>query len=106
MEMAWCSEQGIPHSEFLAWTDEDRAKQVAYLMESGERCSMCGTAPWEWEEDRFAYEALTIKCEGCFRKEVANEGTESSPGVRMTLIPKRRAAEIRDSPKTMPGRGR
>lgn len=104
--MSWCSEHGLPHSALLDWDNEDRAKLAAFLFESAERCSMCGTAAWEWDEDRYAYEAMQMQCYGCYIKEASNEGREHSPGTYTTLIPKRRAQEIRDTPKKMPSRRR
>ena len=103
MEMSWCSERGIPHSALLDWENEDRAKLAAFLMESNERCVSCGTADWEWEEDFYAYEAMTMQCRGCFIKEASNED-EKPLGTRVTLVPKRRAQEIRDTPKRLPTR--
>jgi len=103
MEMSWCSERGIPHSALLDWANEDRAKLAAFLMESNDRCASCGTADWEWEEDFFAYEAMPMQCRGCFMKEAARED-ETPLGTRIALIPKRRAQEIRDTPKRLPTR--
>lgn len=105
MEMSWCSDHGLPHSALLDWSNDDRAKLAAYLTESGQRCSMCGTAPWEWEEDRFAYEALPIQCHGCYLKEIGRE-EDMQPGTHMSLVPKRRAQQIRDTPKRAPTRRR
>lgn len=105
MEMAWCSEHGLPHSELLEWDHNDRAKLAAYLMESAARCVSCGTAAWEWEEDPYAYEAMPMQCHGCYIKEVSAE-PDSQPGTRITLLPKRRAQEIRDTPKQAPTRRR
>ena len=45
LEMSYCFEHGIPHSKFLKWDAEDRAKTLAFALESSMRCSMCGTAP-------------------------------------------------------------
>ena len=87
--MGWCAEHGIPHSALLAWDATDRAKLVAYLMESAQRCTMCGTAPWEWEEDRFAYEASTHNCRGCQVKETASEDAPRIHGQTITLVPRR-----------------
>ena len=32
--MSYCTEKGIPHSVFLDWEPEDRAKTIAYVMET------------------------------------------------------------------------
>lgn len=92
--MRWCSETGTPHSTLLSWEPDDRAKLVAFLLEDSARCSMCGTAPWEWEEDPYAYEAMMITCMGCYHKEVTEEGSEKPPGSRMTLVPRAKAERI------------
>ena len=89
MEMSFCNDKGIPHSEYLEWTPEDRAKAMAYLMESALRCSMCGTAPWEWEENRFAFAAVEEFCQGCYQKSVFTdtESNKSLPGTNVKLVP-------------------
>lgn len=102
--MSWCSERGIPHSEFLSWPEDDRAKLVAFLMESGEKCQMCGTAPWEWDEDPYAYEAMGHRCQGCYVKDLAREDGNPGPGTTITLIPRRRAEEIKEAPSRLPRR--
>lgn len=56
---------------------------------------MCGTYEWEWEEDRFAYEPATKLCKGCQLLDVAREDNKPSPGMRMILLPTRRAEKIR-----------
>lgn len=89
MEMSFCNEKGIPHSEFLQWEPEDRAKALAFITESGLRCSMCGTAGWEWEENRFAYTPTDEFCQGCYSKSRYGdtEGDKSLPGTNVKLVP-------------------
>ena len=66
------------------------------LMERSERCSMCGTAPWEWEEDRYAFEAARETCVGCQQKDLLRDDTEKAPaGSSVVLIPKKVARENR-----------
>jgi len=89
MEMSYCYEKGIPHSEFLGWSPEDRAKTVAYLLEEGSKCGMCGTAQWEWEKNRRAYEPVEKFCMGCYLKHMANEGSGQMPGTTIALEPTR-----------------
>lgn len=86
--MSFCCEKGIPHSVFLQWKPEDRAKVLAYLLEKAARCTMCGTAPWEWEENKFAYTPVEELCQGCYRKSVYQD-TEgrSLPGTNVKLVP-------------------
>ncbi len=86
--MSFCVEVGIPHSEFLEWDPADRAKVLAFLMEKGARCSQCGTAPWEWEENKFAYAAVEDFCQGCYQKSVFQDTeSKSLPGTNVKLIP-------------------
>jgi len=86
--MSYCFEKGIPHSKFLKWDAEDRAKTVAYALESSQRCNMCGTAGWEWEENKFAYTALDDFCQGCYQKAMYSEQQSSSlPGTNVKLVP-------------------
>jgi hypothetical protein len=81
-------DKGIPHSKFLEWDSDDRSKLVAYLLEQGERCDMCGTASWEWEENRFAYEPISSFCQGCYQKQVFSDTEHDSlAGTTVTLIP-------------------
>lgn len=99
--MAWCSDHGLPHSSLLSWAPEDRAKLTAYLVESASRCQLCGTSPWEWEEDRHAYEAAIDQCWGCYVKEAANEDANITAGARVTLVPSKVAAERRAAGQVM-----
>lgn len=99
MEVAWCSDHGLPHSDLLGWDPVDRAKLVAHLVSSGERCTMCGTAQWEWDQDPGAYEAGTHLCLGCRTKEEAAEDAPKISGQRVVLVP-RRVAEARRARRT------
>jgi len=86
--MSYCFEKGIPHSVFLDWNPEDRAKAIAYSMEQALRCTMCGTAQWEWDEDKFAYTALDEFCKGCYQKSVFSDTeSRSLPGTNVKLVP-------------------
>ena len=86
--MSYCHEKGIPHSAFLEWDPEDRAKILAYSMETGGRCSSCGTAPWEWEENKYAYTAIDEFCTGCYQKSVfSDQESRSLPGTNVKLVP-------------------
>ena len=102
--MRWCADKGLPHSELLSWDDSDRAKLTAYLLEESNRCSSCGTYSWDWDEDRFAYSTAQHHCQGCFLLDAAAEDTtERTPGSRMVLLPKAKAAEIAQRPSRPPG---
>lgn len=49
---------------------------------------MCGTAPWEWEENQYAYEPVDSFCRGCYMKSVYSDAeSDSLPGTNVTLIP-------------------
>jgi hypothetical protein len=86
--MSFCNDKGIPHSQFLDWDTEDRSKAIAFLEEASLRCSMCGTAPWEWEQNKFAFTAVDEFCQGCYQKSVFSETQGSSlPGTNVKLIP-------------------
>ena len=94
MEVRWCADAGIPHSEFLSWSPADRSKVIALLTEDAKRCSMCGTSPWEWEEDKWAYTPAAHTCQGCKHLDAAREDNDPGPGTRMVLIPRERAAQL------------
>jgi len=86
--MAFCNEKGIAHSKFLRWDPEDRAKALAYLLEQNARCTMCGTAEWEWEENKFAYTPVEEFCKGCYQKSVfSDQQGKSLPGTNVKLVP-------------------
>lgn len=49
---------------------------------------MCGTAGWEWQENRFAYTAVDDFCQGCYQKSVfSDQESRSLPGTNVKLIP-------------------
>jgi len=49
---------------------------------------MCGTASWDWEENRFAYTAMDEFCAGCYQKQVYTDQQGSSlPGTNVKLVP-------------------
>lgn len=84
--MAFCNEHGIKHSEFLQeWSDADRVKALAFVIESGLKCGLCGTAEWEWDLDKQAYVPARKFCWGCYYREVANED-ELSTGQSVVLV--------------------
>lgn len=47
---------------------------------------MCGTAPWEWEDDKYAYETEDRFCMGCYLKEVASGDRKRLPGTTVELV--------------------
>ena len=86
--MDFCNQAGIPHSQFLSWGGEDRSKALAFMMEKSARCQMCGTAPWEWEEDRQAYTPIEQMCWGCYHREGTRKDSKTeTPGVTVVMVP-------------------
>lgn len=85
--MSYCVEKGIPHSAYLKWSPEDRAKTVAYISEQALTCTMCGTSEWEWEENPYAYTPEEKWCKGCYLKHMASEDAGKMPGTTVTLAP-------------------
>jgi hypothetical protein len=99
--MTYCHEVGLPHSTFLSWDPNDRAKTIAYALERAERCTSCGTSSWEWEADMNAYIAVRQQCPGCLRRESVMEDTQDPPkGSSVVLIPKAKAEAVARDPKS------
>ena len=62
---------------------------MAFAFEDNLNCSLCGTAEWEWEEDKKAYAPIEQFCMGCYIKTVYSDSIDSSPGVTVQLGPTR-----------------
>lgn len=104
--MHYCAERGIPHSRFLdEWNPEDRAKLMAHLLDAGSRCTMCGTADWEWEENPYAYEGVIRHCQGCMIKDAMKDDAQGSYQ-SIELVSPEEAVRLRDAPKIGPRRRR
>jgi len=71
----------------MHWSSEDRAKAIAFIIEKGARCTLCGTAQWEWAENRYAYEPAVRICRGCEMKESVSNETNRQPGLTVELAP-------------------
>lgn len=88
IELTLCSEFHLPHSELLSWSQDDLAKAIAHYAHKNERCSLCGTADWEWDPaqggTRFAYEPVEKLCQGCY---VMHEQGTGQPGTSVVLEP-------------------
>ena len=77
LELDYCGKHGIPHGYFLGgdltWTEEDRAKALAWELEQRIICPQCGTYYHEWDPkaggDIHAYWAVQHVCMGCKAKE-------------------------------------
>jgi hypothetical protein len=87
LELGLCEKYKIPHSVFMGWEPEDRAKAMAYRIEEASRCQMCGTAEWEWAENRFAYEPSSHFCQGCYLKDTHQKDGQTLDGTTTVLIP-------------------
>lgn len=88
---------GIPHSQFLAWSEADQAKALAWQRWQREKCPGCGTRKAEWQADRFAYVGTIEHCDGC---EVAEQEAQNIPererqsrANRVGLLPRRVAEQ-------------
>jgi hypothetical protein len=65
------------------------------LLEKSERCNMCGTAQWEWEEDLNAYSPIYHTCHGCRIKEALSEdNTPKGKGTSIRLVPRQVAERM------------
>ena len=69
MELGVCHHYRIPHSEFLAWSQDDRDKAIWMFVRARQTCSQCGTRADEWDPaqggNRRAYLAEVQVCRGC-----------------------------------------
>jgi hypothetical protein len=59
---------------------------MAFLMVKSQRCDLCGTAEYEWDENRRAYEPVESFCMGCYLKDISEEDSNRFPGSSVTLI--------------------
>lgn len=65
-------------------------------MENADRCSMCGTSRWQWDEDPYAFEPLFDTCIGCQKKELLSQDDTPKPaGTSVRLFPKAEAERLR-----------
>lgn len=71
----------------MDWDPDDQAKALAFLIEEGQRCQMCGTADWEWQDNKYAYEPTAKFCKGCYLKDTAQEDSQNLPGTTVILEP-------------------
>jgi hypothetical protein len=96
-ELQFCSEHGIPHSEYLQWDPVDRAKNIAFATVKAAHCVMCGTAAYEWDPkqggSKYAYEAVEVFCPGCYAKASMRQldAGRNTDGVTFELVPNDRS---------------
>lgn len=72
LELAVAAKYRKFHSEFLAYSQDDRDKAIWEYLEDRKTCPHCGTRSEEWYDDdgryRPAYVAELAECEGCVVK--------------------------------------
>lgn len=94
--MAVCAAYRIPHSEFLSWSADDRAKAMWWHLRERQTCGGCGTRREEWvgsDGARLdAYIAEAQLCHGCraISAERDRIGENAPAGVQIILKPKPR----------------
>jgi hypothetical protein len=55
--------------------------------EQADRCSSCGTWPWEWDRDLNAYTPDTTQCLGCLKLDSARASeTRRNQGIHIDLV--------------------
>lgn len=90
--MAYCGPRGIPLSRFLQWPVDDQVAALGWLAEDRLRCPHCGTAEWEWEEDRDFAHAEARVCPGCnaigLERKAWEKSAEFMPGLSIRLVTK------------------
>lgn len=91
--MAVCANYGIPHSQFLGWSVDDRDKALWWEIHRRESCSECGTRADEWDPELgghdYAYLPELRKCWGCARTAEAQKRVkdgDANKGVRVVLV--------------------
>lgn len=92
--MAVCAAYRIPHSEYLGWSADDRAKAMWWQLRERQTCGSCGTRREEWvgpdgpHLDAFTAEARI--CHGCraISAEQDRVGENPPAGIKFVLKPK------------------
>ena len=69
----------------LAWAPDDRIKLLAILSEDSLRCTLCGTAEYEWT-DQYAFVPSVNVCKGCQMRENARDMAKDVPGGTIVLL--------------------
>ena len=108
LEIKWCTDHGLPHSTLLSWNAADRTKLLAYLMDEALRCTSCGTADWEFDEDPNAYWPDIKVCRGCALRDQRRDDLGSVPGATIVLLSgaARKAAIARERAAYLAAKGR
>lgn len=82
---------GIPHSEFLAWSEEDQDKALMFQREMATVCKGCGTREADWAENPDAFVGDIRECPGCARLEDERENAEGLKGAHLGLVTQEQA---------------
>jgi hypothetical protein len=88
MEMEYCFDHAVPHSQFMEWSEDDQDKVIAYNVFKRTVCAKCGTIPEDWLDEQGEYlepppyVVTTRHCPGCAtlsdaREEIPQERRES-----------------------------
>lgn len=99
--MAVCAEYRIPHSEFLGWSADDRAKAMWWQLRQRQTCSGCGTRQEEWigpdgKPRLDAFKVVAQLCHGCraISHERERQGDKPPAGLRFVLKKKPREVTV------------
>ena len=65
---------------------DDRIKLLAWLTEDSQRCSMCGTSDWQWDEEKYAFIPSVQVCRGCAMRDSARDMAKDVPGSTIILL--------------------
>ncbi len=77
--MDYCLPLGIPHSEFLRWSDEDRRKALEWQADKKDHCGSCGQRRSDWLDENGKelmdppFEVTEYLCPGCQELELYTE---------------------------------
>lgn len=66
---------------------------MAWRLEEADRCQLCGTASWEWDENPHAYQPQEVWCKGCYLKDITTETKDNLPGTSIRMVPEAMSQE-------------
>ena len=91
LEVDYCSEGRIPHTEFLEWPEEDQIKATVWLSEQRLKCPDCGTRREESDPklggDLHAYHVEKFTCYVCQNVEQTFADARVQTGKRKGQLP-------------------
>jgi DNA-directed RNA polymerase subunit RPC12/RpoP len=91
LEIEYCAEKAIPHSEFLEWSEDDQEKAMVWLTDTKTRCPDCGTREDEWDPKKggslHAYHVSSYICINCKNVEDEYEDARIKEGKRKGSLP-------------------